>query len=335
MLRRLLLPLLAVCACAFASCERGEEALVLPPPPAGATYDSSVHLGATYDRQIYYDFKTGRPVGSSALNSWDLAFEASPDGRYVFLNGGGSVYACNTHMQNMDSVTALPTGLYSTGTGWGHDAPSGIPDSTAVGQWWSGSGATKGEVYIFQTVDGQLYKMRFLSADAQSYSFEWAPLISTGTPTHVDLAKDTTFNFTHFSFAGGAVHPEPPKDTWDIVFTQYCHIYKHYNGGPDLPYLVRGALLNPFNTAASADSTTAFSAIDLRRAQALPAVRTRDVIGFDWKTIDGNRTHYTVNRSKNYIIHTRKGQIYKMHFLDWYNSTMETGNPSFEYVQLL
>src|ERR1043166_5868532 len=68
------------------SCEKKEEAIVLP-PQGPASHDSIV-MGVNYDKQIFYDFETGLSVYSSNHDAWDLAFEGGPDGRNIYINGG-------------------------------------------------------------------------------------------------------------------------------------------------------------------------------------------------------------------------------------------------------
>ena len=91
---------------------------------------------------------------------------------------------------------------------------------------------------------------------------------------------------------------------------------------------------NPTDTRGAADSTSAFDQITRQMAETVPTTNRRDVIGYDWKEYSINNAQYTVHRWKNYMVYTRKGQIYKLHFLDYYNSAGQKGNPLFEYERL-
>lgn len=322
--------------CLFSSCEKKEDALVLP-PPTGASH-AMVNMGENYDKQVYFDFETGSAVFTSQLLSWDIAFEASPDGRHIFLNGGKNVLVYNTHSTSMNQLTDIPAGLSSSGYGWDIDSPGGQPTATGIGDWFDSKGATKGEVYLLQTAPDEFRKMRILAANSSSYTIEWAALNATGTPLQIILPKDIAYNFVHFSFSTGLVHPEPPKAAWDVVFTYYKDLV--FNSAPGIndyvPYRVSGVLLNPANTSAATDDTHDFTAITLSTAQSLPFITRRNIIGYDWKDINSRSSTgtYTVNRSKNYILHTRKDQLYKLHFLDFYDSAGIKGHPSFEYERL-
>jgi hypothetical protein len=323
----------------LSSCEKAEKALVLPKP--GTASHDAVNMGNDYDKQIFYDFDTKSAVLINGPNKWDLAFESSPSGKHVYMNGGDvGIQMYNTHKTSMQQVTSLPPECATpTSLGWRiYDDPSGLPNLTAIGNWDTSSGATKGEVYIIQNANKVSWKLRILTVSSTTYKIEWAPLASVDAPIAVQLDKDTVCNFVYFSFANGVVKVEPPKDTWDVVFTRYRYIYRNYgtyNGQPyDFGYTFSGVLLNPCATTAGADSSTSFGAITLQIASAMQLSNHRDVIVADWKQYDFNTGRYTVNRAKNYVLSTRKGQLYKLHFLEYYNSAGEKGNPAFEFERL-
>lgn len=309
--------------------------MVLPPP--GSASHASVAMGENYDKQIFYDFETEQQVFVSDPASWDLAIESSPIGKHLFINDGENAFVYNTHATDINAVNSLPANLTTSGVGWAYDAACGLPDSTGIGDWYNADGSSKMEVYILQLANGELLKMRILSATDKCYTIEWAGLSSKATPTTASITKDDNYSRNYFSFSKGNVNPDPPKDTWDIVFTRYRYIYRNYpSEGLNFPYNVSGVLLNPENTRASADSTTPFNAINLSLAQSLPTSNFRDVIGYNWKGYGLFTTsRYTVNPAKCYIIHTRKGQIYKLHFLSFYNSAGVKGYPLFEFERLL
>lgn len=313
-------------------------------PPQGDAMHSSVDMGAGYTKQYFFNFENGEAVYSSDRSSWDLAFEASAEGRYIYVNGGqgeggiNAQSACiyNTHLTSFDAVTSLPTGLSanSNAGGWRYDDVCYLPGKTAIGQWWDSSGTSKKEIYLVQTGSG-IKKFRILSGGASEYILEWEALSDNSTPNRIVLSKDSAYNFVYFAFDKGNVMQEPPKNTWDILFTHYRDTLFDGVTGHWIPYLVTGVLTNPYKTLAAADSVDDFSAIDLAKAESLPLYPNRNVIGWDWKSYGLNSTGlYTVKRFKNYVISTQKGQLYKLHFLDFYSSAGTTGSPSFEYKRL-
>src|SRR5438045_3442025 len=101
----------------LSSCEKEEKALILPQP--GPASHDAVNMGNNYDTQIFYDFETKSVVFRNDPTIWDLAFEASPDGKHVYMNGGNGVQIYNTHKTSMQQVTTLSDSCKSpNGLGW-------------------------------------------------------------------------------------------------------------------------------------------------------------------------------------------------------------------------
>jgi hypothetical protein len=251
------------------------------------------------------------------------------------MNGSNEVYVYNTHKTVMDQVREVPAGLQWLD--WQTDASCGQSEGTGIGSWYQGGGDTKGEVYIIWWREVAEYrKMRVLSGNNNGYKIEWAPLESTNTVTTVQLGKDTAYNYIYFSFNNGIVQPEPRKDTWDVVFTRYRPLVFDTDHGIYVPYVVSGVLLNPHHVYGAADSSRPFAAITLQTASDLAFTRCRDIIGYDWKSLNFKNPSalYTVNRGKSYVVQTRNDQLFKLRFLDFYNSSGVRGNPLFEYSRL-
>jgi hypothetical protein len=158
--------------------------------------------------------------------------------------------------------------------------------------------------------------------------------LNGGIVDTIVIPKSPLHSFVYFSFSDGGkiVNAEPPKDTWDIVFTHYRYVYHDLN---DFPYLVSGVLLNAYNTTAKVDSTSTFSDVSYSNsANASIFSNHRDVIGWTWKNYDQSTGRYTVNSSRNFIIKTRKGQYWKMRFIDFYYPAGIKGSPTFEYERI-
>lgn len=120
------------------------------------------------------DIGTGSVVATNLKTAWDLAFESSPNGWRVQLNGSrlmtawcfGCAGPCSTF------------GYRRHVRGRWIDAPSGVPDSTAIGDWpWK-----LDDVFIIDlgyTALGEwlgLRKVRLTSVDAVRYTFSSARL---------------------------------------------------------------------------------------------------------------------------------------------------------------
>ncbi len=322
----------------ISSCVKPDKPIALP--AKGTSQHSTVDMGEDRLEQFFYNIESGKIVHTSYVNSWDLAFETSPTGYHVFMNGAktSSIYVYNTHKTSLADVTGPPAGL--TQTDWGFDAPCGLPDSTYIGDWRkSGRSMSKNEVYIVRwSPDGLkyvYYKFMIVSMNADNYIISYGYCDNTVTKM-MTLPKDNNYNYTYFTFEDGGkiVEMDPPKSTWDIVFTRYRHIYYDYENFPSYPYTVTGVLLNPYNTTACADSVTGYNNIKTDIITSKAFIKDRNVIGFDWKSYDRIAGKYTVNPNKCYIIKTQDEQFWKLHFIDFYSSQGVKGSPSFEYERL-
>lgn len=308
-------------------CEKKEQPVVLP--PLGTAVPGRVDMGGNYENQVFYDFATNRVVRTSQVAAWDLAFEAAPDGSHVFINGGKNIFIYNTHATSFGYYNSLPANVANSSSAWGFDAPCGLPDSTAVGEWMQ-NGTSKNEVYVLKMNDTTFKKIRLVLVNSQHYMLQYGDLADRDAKS-IELVKDPAYNYIYFSFANGQVQPDPPKDDWDVVFTRYRHVYRDLN---NMPYTVNGALLNPYYTTAGEDSTRTFEQITPTVAAGMTYSNFRDAIGYDWKSYNFNTGRYEVNRNKVFVIRTRNNEAYKLHFLDFYDFSGVKGSPSFEFERM-
>ncbi len=313
------------------SCEKADIPVVLP--EKGEAEYAIVEMGEEYTYQLFYDFETASVVNVSRIDSWDLAFDASPDGIHVFMNGGSDVLVYNTHEKDFHKVTK---GLSRLSDEWEYDAPCLLKDSTAIGDWTDGSNLSKGEVYVIQLNPtnnaNYLKKIRLVTVSSTEYVMEYGDIEDQAAQV-IRIPKDERYTYAYFSFKDGGkvVQPDPPKDTWDIVFTRYRHIYRHLD---NFKYIVSGVLLNPYKTSAFEDSTKGYAAIEGDWIIAETYSNHRDVIGFDWKKYDLDKGDYSVNQDKTFVIKNRRNHYWKLHFLDFYNAQGIKGSPSFEFERL-
>lgn len=329
-MRRVIYSGLLILLTLLAACEKKDTAVTLP--PKGIAVQNSVDMGEDYLTQLFFDFESNSVVYTSTINDWDLAFETSSSGFHVFMNDPKwKIY--NTHINDFERVTVLPK---LNDKDWRYDAPCGLPDSTAIGTWQT-LDQSNDDVFIMMKDSDVLHpvymKIMLLNYSDRQYTLAYGNL-SDPQPHIVTIPKDNNYNYTYFSFSKGVIQMEPPKDTWDIVFTRYKNIYYELN---NFPYTVTGVLLNPYKTTAVQDSITGFENINQTDLNKYKYSNFRNVIGFDWKTFDYSHPEtasYIVNPKKCYIVNTRNGQYYKLHFLDFYSSTKMKGHPTFEFVRL-
>lgn len=312
-----------------------EDEMVLPHETGDLTV-GKVELTETYKYQVFFDLETNLSVKQNLISDWDLGFETSDSGWHVILNTSKMMLAGNTGQTDFQAVKNK--GVIAMN----FDPSHGNLDSTAIGNWYNlsaeGLPVAQQFVYIidrgtdeeFNTVGEK--KVTFNLRDENTYLVRFANLDGSSEQTTV-IPKDTSINFVCFSFDNGIVDIEPNKNSWDLQFGKYSTLLFTDVGDP-YPYLVTGALLNPYYTVAGVDSTHQFEDINFEIAEQLKKVSQRDIIGYEWKEYDFDNGMYTVLPNKLYIIKDTKGFLYKLRFIDYFNETGEQGYPTFEFLRL-
>ena len=291
--------------------------------------------GPAYPDQVFYDLENQKVVATSLINSWDLAFGSSVEGYPIYVNGAKDLYVFNTGQTDITQVVEAPG--YNDSR-WQMDAPEGMPDSTAFGKWGD-NGISKGFVYIIKVNPAHykdtFRKIKITTADASHYEVMFSDLHSKQVQK-VTIPIDATYNYGYLSFNDGVIKPEPPKDSWDIVFTRYRYIYRELN---NFPYLVNGVLLNPAkdnylqaSVQAVRDSTLPpFNEVTTDYITRVKFSPYRDAIGWDWKKYNFDNGKYAVNKEWTYLIQSRNRQFFKFHFIDFYDKAGQPGSPTFEF----
>jgi hypothetical protein len=307
----------------FSSCLK--EEIPVPKHEPGDVITNEVNMSSNYKWQIYFNLEENKVVGQNLKTTWDLGFESDPNNHRIILNSSKSMFVYPTNETNFQLVN--DTVGYTSNRKL--DEPNGDMTKTAIGDW------SDGKIYIIDRgydevgVHQGFYKTKFLTADQNEFEFVIAELSSNQMDTML-LPVDNAYNFSFFNLsAGQQVMVEPPKDEWDLVFTQYTHIFYEPE---ETPYLVTGCLLNRYNTKSLLEETLNFDEVGLEIATSLELNNNIDEIGYDWKEFSGNT--YITDSEKTYIIEDQNGFLYKWRFIDFYTSTGDKGNPVWEYQKL-
>lgn len=308
------------------SCERKELPVAGHDP--GNVVTDTVELLPDYRYQAFYDLETHAEVKRNLKTTWDLAFETEPGGWHILLNTSREMQAARTGTSDFSKVNG------TSGLNWQWDDPGGNLDSSAVGDW-----RKTGEVFVIDRGYNHngfhtgYRKVAFKNYDSGYYTFRFARLNGNGDTT-VTIAKDHSVNFVCFSFDNGGktVSVEPPKGSWDLMFTQYLKVF--YERTPPTTYLVTGVLLNRDATAAAVDSNTPFREITYEDVNRYKLTDKLDVIGYDWKTYNYQSGAYDLHPEKSFIVRDRKGFYYKLYFTGFYNRFGKKGYPAFELQKL-
>ncbi|HEX5003573.1 MAG TPA: HmuY family protein [Bacteroidia bacterium] len=333
-----LMLLIIVPALFLTSCQKEDTPMTLPPP--GDLETMVAAMGNSYDNQVYVDLSTGSQV-TVPYKSFDLAFEAAPNGWRIYLNTAKYMFVANTGAITFSAAD-------TTGAAWKTETDNLYDDSTAIGDWRSASSTAGAEVYVLDRGRTEHFgtdrwrKFQVLSCDSFSYTFRFCNMNNTGV-TDYTITKDPNYSLMYFSFNSGglAVQVAPPKNSWDLVFTKYTHTY--YDEPPDSPYryyMVSGALLNRWSDARNAimkkDSTIGYKPFEEVKAADMinyTFYKEAAIIGFEWKTYDFN-LGYLIIPDLYYLLLDHEGYYYKIRFYDFYDSQGNKGAASFEYQRL-
>jgi hypothetical protein len=325
-LSKILFPCFFVVWC-FSSCEKEEKPI--SPHKSGDTITNSVSLGTLYKKQAFFDLESNRMVSENNRNDWDLGFESGAAGYHVILNAAKFMSLAPT------GETALSAVVDTAGFSFEIDAPSGSLDSTAFGEW-----VGNGEVFILNRGQNHLgihqgfKKLVLESVGTDYYVLQHANLDGSDLDTDT-VYKNELYNFSFISCAvasEGLINVEPPKEDWDIMFSQYSEVF--HDNDPPTRYLVTGVLINRYNTEVAEVFDKDYADIVYADIANYDFSADISTIGYDWKEFDLDAGEYTVFPEKNYIIRTSESRFFKIHFIDFYDQNGNKGTPTFEFQEL-
>lgn len=211
-----------------------------------------------------------------------------------------------------------------------NDYPCGSPDSLALAGILSAK-----TVYILDLgYNADLQKAGYLLLMAKiidnNYIIEYCNLDGSNYQSK-QISFDPSCNMLFLNFKTQEVVPEPKTVSWDLLITQYQHVY--YD--PFQTYSVVGCLINQSTiTACEYKGDKSFADVRLSDTAGVVFSNRKNTIGFDWKYYDLNNSLYTVNAKKTYFIRRNTGNIYKLHFINFYSNTGIKGTATFEFQEL-
>jgi len=308
----------------FSSCEK--EELPIPAHNPGNVITNSVKMESDYRYQLFFDLENNTTIKQNHKTDWDLGFETTSEGNKVILNTSKLMYAANTQQSSFANI------VDTAGLTFKWDGAAGTMDSTAIGNWigsqkvyvidrgYNEVGAHQGfKKIIFQSVNTAEYQVRFANLDGTS-------------EFNINISKDNNYNFIFLSLDGKLVSIEPPKEDWDLVFTQYTNIF--YDEVPVTPYLVSGCLSNRNKVEVAQVFNKDFNSITISDVTNYSFSNYINTIGYSWKEYDFDTSTYIIYYAKNYLIKSTEGKYYKLHFIDFYDSFGIKGTPTFEFQEL-
>lgn len=334
--------LLVLLSLVSVSCQKEDEAIVLPLP--GDVLQLVAPMGSNYDDQVYVSLSKGK-IHVMPYRNYDLAFEASAQGFHIYLNGAKYMFASRTTTSDFFLAD-------SSNANWCVDAEQLYADSTAIGNWWvqsAANGAGLSNVFIIDrgrmdhSGAGRFRKLQVMAADDVHYEIRFSNLDNSNV-TVMNIPKDPAYSLMYFSFEnnGTVVQQAPPSQDWDFVFTKYTHVYfDEPLNSPYRYYPVTGAGLNIWNQVSGsvmkADSTPNYVPFDQFKydlVAGMPFTTNADVIGFDWKFYDFNSSRYFITPDLYFVLKDKNGYYFKMRMIDFYDGSGNKGTITLEYQRI-
>lgn len=311
----------------FSSCLKTDSPITLPPKGNGEVMQ--VDMGDKYNYQIFVSLAQGKIIHISEANMYHLAFQTGANQFGIFINESNSMQVARTSKTAFSEVNSLDTSGNSSQ--WRVDLSVGNIDSSAFGNWQKNK-----EVFIVKPSKEttQFIKFQIMDANAVEYKVKMGDL-NDPIGTVISIPKSANQNYTYFSFKTMSVvnNVEPSNnENWDLHFCVYNHTFYEYN--PPLPYSVVGVILNAKGTLAYKDSTQDYNAIDANFENQIQYSNKLDVIGYDWKYFDRDKTLYTIVSKYKYLIRNQNGLNFKLRFIDFYSPTGNKGSPRFEFQSI-
>ncbi len=310
----------------------------------------TISMGVNYVDNIYYSLQNGQSGPAVPETNWHIAVQAisfatpyhggagiwtnearknGPAVKLYTLDKGAtanfmSVVAADTAGKT-GAVKALhnDTSSYANGSfnapatsnpfnyGWGNyymsGAPGGFPDHSLVGDTLfllnfeassMGGPVTVSKSYIFWP--------RAL-VGGNTWTLYYRELGSTDVDT-IDISTagaNTLFKYYNLE-TKAVVDREPARTSWDFVFSNYMDLY-----GSSGMQGVTGVLQN-YNVSVAQINNVAPNSADYTTVPASAYDTALNVIGNDWKYLDGFNWALTADRS--YFIKVLNGDIWQVYF---------------------
>jgi len=291
----------------------------------GVTVSKTVSMGADYAQQIWFDLGTNSIVKTNLRSDWDLAFDCRIGNYNLYLNSTLGASVAFTNETDFSKVNS------DAGLNYAHEHHSGNEALLAIGDVSQQSNVfiiNRGVSPSNKTLGK--WKVQITLVQDEEFYMTCSKLNGDNLQTAI-ISKKPQYNRVAYSFASQSeLQIEPPKSDYDLVFTQYTHLFEN----PPMAYSVNGVLINSYNTEVAEEFSVSYENITNSYAQSLFYSRDLDVIGYDWKNFSLNDNTYTIYSNQNYLIKDASGNLFKLHFIDFYDESGIKGSPSFEFERM-
>lgn len=278
-------------------------------------------MGVDYEFQAYFSLVNNQLVGTFDKFAWDIAL-TNDDEPQLLLNSS----IINLRIAEAGDDWDAP--IDPASLEWKYDLPGRQPEDLAIGSNWNQVLVVDRGVDASGVARGM--KKFVLQATENGYTLTVAELDGSNEQSFTAVPDDQ-YNFTAWSFDTGNTVVEPPKDTWDIVFTSYLFVFDPINE-PN-PYQVTGALLNMNARQGARFDDTPFESITADAATIAQLTTQQDVIGYDWKEFDFD-LGFIIIENRSYVVKCADEALFALSFTGFYDEDGNRGTPAFIYRRL-
>mgnify|MGYP006127412557 CR=1 FL=1 len=266
---------------------------------------------------VFYSMENGT-VSSALQSSWDIAFEVTPMGSTIRINGGSGcelmMYGGIETWDNIDAsvIETLPN-IYNDPSNWELGAYSQGGDGVFDIGWGLYNIVTHivtgTKVYILKLSDGTLKKTKITSLEAGEFKYVYANIDGSDTQELSVVQSDyTDKNFVYFDFESEMLMDlEPVNTSWDMVFLKYI---TDLGGG--FYYPVTGCLVN--KNVRSQQVEGLFDPFYDGEFNSELNNDLANTIGYDWKDYDMNLGAYILADDRCYFVSEANGITWRVVF---------------------
>ena len=254
---------------------------------------------------VFYSMENGT-VSSVVQSSWDIAFEVTPMGSTIRINGGSGcelmLYGGIETWDNIDAsiIETLPK-LYNDQSNWGLGAYSQGGDGVFDIGWGLYNIVTHivtgTKVFILKLSDGTLKKTKITSLEAGEFKYVYVNIDGSDTQEIFVVQSDyTDKNFVYFDFESEMLMDvEPVNTSWSLVFLKYI---TDLGGG--FYYPVTGCLAN--KNVMSQQLEGLFDPFYDGEFNSMLNTDLANTIGYDWKDYDMDLGAYNLADDRCYFV---------------------------------
>jgi hypothetical protein len=316
------------------------------------TEKDTVQLDANYVGEIWYNMQSGE-VGGEDVNEWDIAFQTSPGGAGVLVNGqkgvrawvvpgkteddwsksidtNGMVYTWESYINSEESwnIGAFNLGIdgnkNNSDFGWG--------------KYNASTHAIYGNKIFVLRIDNKTYKKFMIEMDDEfGYTFKYSDLMGSNEGiSKVNIKEFPDKNFAYFSFADNTtLDREPSNKDWHLVFGRYEGL-ADAGGGQFIPHNLTGVRQNNNILVAKLKGVNP-KTVDVPAFTSDNFLTKITTIGSDWKKLNNSTLVYEVLSDVVYFVSIdtigkAHPQIYRIFFTDFTGAS--TGRIIFEKEQM-